>query len=285
VLATFGVVETTEALRILALGLLILLPLTVTLCVWRVPVVPDKSRTRVDIRQGFAAIRQNRPFLRLIAAFLINGWANGLPATLFVLFVTHVLVAPDMVGPLLLLYFLSGVVAIPGWVWLSRRISKHRVWVGSMTLACTTFVWVPLLGAGDIWLFAVVCVVSGFAVGADLVLPAAIQADVVDVDTADTGEQRTGLYFALWSLATKLSLALAAGVAFPLLAIVGFQADTAPGTESLNTSGSLFAVSMLYAGLPVILKLPALVLMWKFPLSREAQEDLQARISATVRSS
>ena len=282
VLAALGVIGTAAALEILALGLVILLPLTVALCLWRVPSPPDKSRQRVALGAGLRAIGANKSFVRLVSAYLINGWANGLPATLFVLFVTHVLVAPEMVGPLLFLYFLSGVLAIPGWVWLSRRWSKHRVWVGSMTLACATFIWVPFLGAGDVLWFAVICVLSGFAVGADLVLPAAIQADVVDVDTADTGEQRTGLYFALWSLATKLSLALAAGVAFPLLAFVGFQADTVPGLDSTNTNGSLFAVSMLYAGLPMILKLPALVLIWNFPLSREAQEDLQARISAAA---
>lgn len=285
VLAAMGVIGTAAALEILAVALLVLLPATVVVCLWRVPTPADRSRTRVNLKDGIAAIRRNKAFARLISAYLINGWANGLPATLFVLFVTHVLVAPEMVGPLLFLYFLSGVLAIPGWVWLAGKFGKHRVWVGSMTLACLTFIWVPLLGAGDVWLFAIVCILSGFAVGADLVLPASIQADVVDVDTADTGEQRTGLYFALWSLATKLSLALAAGVAFPLLALAGFQADTVPGSESTNASGSLFAVSMLYAGLPVILKLPALVLMWKFPLSREAQEDLQTRISAVVPSS
>lgn len=285
VLAALGVIGTAAALEILALGLVVLLPLTVALCLWRVPSPADKSRQRVALGTGLRAIGANKSFVRLVSAYLINGWANGLPATLFVLFVTHVLVAPEMVGPLLFLYFLSGVLAIPGWVWLSRKWSKHRVWVCSMTLACVTFLWVPFLGAGDVLWFAVICVLSGFAVGADLVLPAAIQADVVDVDTADTGEQRTGLYFALWSLATKLSLALAAGVAFPLLAFVGFQADTLPGLDSTNTIGSLFAVSMLYAGLPVILKLPALVLMWNFPLSREAQEDLQARISVAAASS
>ena len=40
-------------------------------------------------------------------------------------------------------------------------------------------------------------------------LPPAIQADVIDVDTAASGEQRSGLYFATWGLATKLALALA----------------------------------------------------------------------------
>ena len=37
------------------------------------------------------------------------------------------------------------------------------------------------------------------------------QADVIDVDTASSGEQRSGLYFATWSLATKVSLAAGVG--------------------------------------------------------------------------
>ncbi len=282
VLAAFGLTGTGDAMRVLAIALIVLLPLTVALCVWRVPVPRNRSYRRVPLAAGLKALRDNKTFLRLISAFLINGWANGLPASLFVLYVTHVLAEPAMVGPLLFVYFLSGVVAIPGWMWLARRWNKHRTWVGSMLLACATFIWVPFIGAGDVMWFGLVCIFSGFAVGADLVLPAAIQADVVDVDTAQTGEQRTGLYFALWSLATKLSLALAAGVAFPLLALAGFQADAIPGSATGNSSDSLFAVSMLYAGLPVILKLPALVLMWRFPLSREMQEGLQAKIAAAA---
>ena len=270
-----------DALHGLAIALLVLVPLTVLLALWRVPRERDRGHARIRLRDGLKVLRGNKAFTRLISAFLINGWANGLPASLFVLFVTHVLVAPEMVGPLLFAYFLSGVIAIPGWVALSRRFGKHRVWVGSMTLACATFLWVPFLGAGDIWTFGLIVVLSGFAVGADLVLPAAIQADVVDVDTAETGEQRTGLYFALWSLATKLSLALAAGIAFPLLEFAGFRADLAPGADG-NTPSSLFALSMIYAGLPVILKLPALVLMWNFPLSRDAQGELRKTIDTAA---
>jgi len=285
VLDALGIGGLTQSLRVLAVALIILLPLATAVCLWRVPAPRNYSVQRVRLREGLAAIRHNKAFARLIAAFLINGWANGLPASLFVLYVTHVLVAPQMVGTLLFVYFLAGMVAIPGWLWLARRWNKHQAWVTSMLLACVTFIWVPFLGAGDVMLFALICVVSGFAVGGDLILPGAIQADVVDVDTAQTGEQRTGLYFAMWSLATKLSLALAAGIAFPLLALFGFQADTAPGPESANGSGSLFAVSMLYAGLPVILKLPALVLMWNFPLSRDVQARLRAKIAGAAPSS
>ncbi len=62
---------------------------------------------------------------------------------------------------------------------------------------------------------------TGFALGADLMLPPSIQADVVDVDTAASGEQRSGLYFRALALAQKAALALAVGIAFPLLAWSG----------------------------------------------------------------
>ena len=76
-------------------------------------------------------------------------------------------------------------------------------------------------------------------------------------------------------------MALAAGIAFPLLEFAGFRADLAPGADG-NTPSSLFALSMLYAGLPVILKLPALVLMWNFPLSRDAQGELRKTIDTAA---
>ena len=55
----------------------------------------------------------NGPFMRLIAAYFINGLANGIPATLFLYFVSQMLGAPDMRGPLLFLYFLAGLVGVP----------------------------------------------------------------------------------------------------------------------------------------------------------------------------
>jgi Na+/melibiose symporter-like transporter len=111
------------------------------------------------------------------------------------------------------------------------------------------------------------------ALGADLVLPPAIQADVIDVDTAATGEQRSGLYFAAWGLATKLALALAVGVAFPLLGATGF--DPAAG---LRTDSGLAMLGFLYAGLPIVLKIGAAALMWHFPIDEKMQAGLRDQI-------
>ena len=214
-------------------------------------------------------------FLRLLAAFVLNGFANGLPATLFLFFVARVLEAPQMQGPFLFLYFLCGVAGVPLWLAVSRRFGKHRTWSVAMLGACAIFITVPLLGPGDLWGFAAICVLTGLALGADLALPSSIQADVIDVDTVSSGARCSGLYFALWGLATKLSLALAVGLAFPVLELAGFRTDaTGGGAAGL---GMLVA---LYAIVPVGLKLAAIALMWRFPLDAVEHARLSEKIAA-----
>lgn len=89
-----------------------------------------------------------------------------------------------------------------------------------MLWASAMFVWTPFLGEGDLLAFTIICGPSGLSLGADMALPASIQADVVDLNSETSGQQRTGLFFALWSMATKLWLALAIGIAFPLLDLI-----------------------------------------------------------------
>lgn len=263
---------------VIAATVLVLLPLTV---LWTALAVPDSevpARTPQPPAGGSrGSILDNGPFLRLIAAYLINATANGLPATLFILFVTHVIGAGDSYGQLLFAYFLSGLLAIPIWMFVSFQFGKHRTWVVAMLWACAVFIWTPfVVGEGDVTLFLIISILSGIGVGADLVLPASMQADVVDLDRLERGEQRTGLFFALWGVATKLALALAAAIAFLTLSLVGFDATAEPVTG--NTPFALQTLALLYAGLPVVLKLIATALMWSFPLDAARQREIRTRI-------
>jgi Na+/melibiose symporter-like transporter len=264
------------ALAVLVIGLMV--PTIAWLAI-RVPEPRPLTHARVPLREGLAAIAANAPFRRLIVAYLVNAFANGLPATLFLLFVSHVIGAADAYGPLLLAYFVAGLAAVPFWSWLARRLGKHRTWVVAMTIACGAFAFTPfVVGEGDVVPFLIISIVSGVGFGADLILPSAIQADVVDVDTRISGEQRTGLFFALWGIATKLSFALAAA-SLPILDAAGFDADafTADG-RSANGADALFVLTMLYAAVPIAMKLIAMAMMWNFPLDAARQREIRAEI-------
>ena len=265
-----------ETMRLIAWGFTLTLPLFVALALWRVPDAPARRASgSFSLRQGFRLLVGNKPFGRLIGAYFLNGVANGLPASLFLLFIGHVLRPESEVwqAVLLLTYFLSAVAAVPIWLRLSYRFGKHRTWIFSIVWACLVFVWVPLLGEGDVWWFLLITVLSGVSLGADQALPSSMQADVIDLDRLKSRRQRAGLYFALWGMANKLSLALAAGLAFPLLDLFGFD----PQAE-VNDASALFALAALYALLPVAFKLASIWTVAGFPIGPQTQARIQRLI-------
>lgn len=223
------------------------------------PAVSAPSDTSVfgSLRVALA----NRRFRHLLAVFVLGGVAASIPATLVLFFVDDVLGAEDMAGAFLAVYFLAGAAGMLFWVRLAKSIGKKNAWFASMVLAIVAFVWAFTLGPGDTIAFLVICALSGLALGADLAIPPSILADVIDWGRGGAGPAQEGGYFGLWSLVTKLNLALAAGIALPLLPLAGYQ----PGGP--NDAAALTALAAAYALIPCVLKALAAGLLMAAPLA------------------
>lgn len=206
--------------------------------------------------QASRIVLRDAAFRRLLLVFLANGIASALPATLFLFFVADVLRVESASGPLLALYFVAGAASLTLWVRFAARCGRVATWLAAMLLSIAAFAGASLLGAGDLWPFAVICLVSGLALGADLALPAAIAADI--------GERmhQAGACFGLWNFVAKLNLALAAGLALPLLAALGYR----PGQDT-----GLAALVFAYALLPLAFKAVAAWLLWRWRSTLEIE--------------
>jgi Na+/melibiose symporter-like transporter len=194
-------------------------------------------------------------FRRLLAVFMLNGIASAIPATLVLFFIQDRLQSPPAQEPMFLAaYFVCAALSIPLWLRAVARWGLARTWLAGMLLAITVFVWTAFLGAGDALPFLVVCALSGVALGTDLALPSALLAGVVAAE-GDSG-QHEGAYFGWWNFATKLNLALAAGLALPLLGWLGY-------TPGIRSADGLQTLGLAYAVLPCGLKLlAAAALYW-----------------------
>jgi Na+/melibiose symporter-like transporter len=198
-----------------------------------------------DIWQPF----RRRAFRRLLVVFVLNGIASAVPATLVLFFVQDRLQAPkEIESAVLAVYFLCAALSIPVWLRVVARLGLARSWLLGMLLAVAAFVGATQLGPGDTTAFLVVCALSGLALGTDLALPGALLAGVI-ADSGDRGRSE-GAYFGWWNFATKLNLALAAGLALPLLGLFGH----APGVRDAQ---ALQALTIAYCLLPCVLKLAA----------------------------
>lgn len=194
------------------------------------------------------------PFRKLMAVFVLNGIASAIPATLVVLFMTDRLGASaQWQAALLTTYFACAALGLPLWMRGVRRWGLAPTWATGMVLAVLAFAATASLGTGDMWAFAVICALSGLTLGADLALPSALLAKVLD-DHPPAHAHR-GVYVGWWALAAKLNLALAAGLALPLLGLWGYQ----PGGADPQ---GLTALSLAYSSLPGVLKLAAALLLY-----------------------
>lgn len=133
-----------------------------------------------------------------------------------------------------------------------------------MVLAIGSFVWVFLLDAGDGIAFGVICAASGAALGAELALPPALLADGLAEgwrnSTPGTPAIGAGTYFGVWNFVTKFNLALAAGIALPLVSLGGYKV----GAGDTTTSAGLPALAAIYALLPAAIKAISLILLWRW---------------------
>ena len=231
----------------------------------------DKNNI-LNIFEIFISLKKQKLMRKLLFSHFINGLANGLPPALFVFYVNSVLKSPEFTGILLFLYFLGALVGVPLWIFISNKLDKHRVWCYAMVYSCFIFIFVLFLEEYDLIFFAIICILSGLALSADLAIPSSIQADIIDLEYLKTGKRLTGQFFAFWGLVSKAAIAISTGVALILLDIIGFNSD------ENNGKNVLFAVSFIYAGLPIILKILSIYLMWNFKLDKKTHSEILEKI-------
>lgn len=254
--------------RVQALVLCFVLLLVVALlALARAPAPPPRALagTRLSLAGAISTpwrhCLRNQRYRWLLGIFAVNGIASALPATLLLFFAGDVLGAPERVPVFLLTYFAAAALVMPVWMRIGARFGPAPAWLAGMGIAVLGFVWAMGLGQGDGAAFMVVCALTGFALGADLAMPPALLAGVIEA-SGDRGRHE-GLYFGVWNTVTKLVLAGAAGLGLPMLAVLGYE----PGNPGSVVGGLVFA----YAGLPCLIKIAAGLLLVASPAWREAR--------------
>jgi len=168
----------------------------------------------------------------------------------------------------------AGLLGLPFWMAISKRFGKHRAWIGGLLFVTAFSPMYLFLGPGDFWYMVPFAVISAFGTGSFMALPNAMKADVIDIDTARTGENRAAMFFSAWSLTSKAASSLGGSLGLWALALVGFDATLGPA----NSADALMGLKLVYVFLPAIIFVTAGIIIWKYPLNKERQERIRAAI-------
>ena len=265
-----------NALFGVALAVLLLMPIMTAPAILFVQEAPPRATAHTSIGwvQGLRIVWRNGPFRRLVVCFLFFVIAINMTASMSFFFVRRVMEEPfERYALYILAYYLASTAAIPAWFAISRKIGKHRTVVLGIGWLSLWSASIPLLGPDQLDIFLVLMLLKGSAVGSLVFLPTSMAADIVDLDTLRTRQQRTGLYFSLWGMVNKGAAALGIFIATSSVAWFGFD----PASDA-NTDTAKLALACMYSVIPAGIACIALPVLWNYPLTHERQERMRAHI-------
>ena len=249
--ALLGAQTSRETVLLMGIFIMITCPLCGLITLLGTPKeqVPKPSAAQLDIKEALSFIVSSSNLRKiLLIGILSAGFLPGITGGLYVDTMTHVFKLGEYRNTLLLIYFLSAVCSIPFWLWLSKKLGKHRalavaLFYGTIMLSGSFF-----MPRGDFWWMFWGLICYGTVYGCAPFLSRSLMADFADQDEIATQQKRTGLCYSLLNMIDKLGLA-AAGVVFIALDFIGFDSkiDNSPENPQYAVSTLCCAFVLLYA--------------------------------------
>jgi len=231
---------------------------------------------RPDLRGMLDSVRANKPFWRYLLSFVLSGLGIGALALNFTFYDGYLKVG-KWFPYLMTIFSATMVISIPFWVWVATRITKHKAYTISMIIGgCAPLGWLffdpdktpqsTILAYGVVVVFLI-----GLGVGCNFITTASILADVADYGAMKTGVRRMASYFAFYLLTNKVAIAVGSGLAFMAVGAFGYN----PKVGVINTHAAKMGLLLVVSVIPAMLKVPAGLIMWWYPLTPKRHEIVQ----------
>ena len=254
----------------------LLMPLGILLTVLLVPHgVPQLQKAGESAwRTLLQSVRQCRPLWRYVAVISCWGLGQGAFMSLIYIYIADHLKMGEKFPFLMIAYFITQLLAMPVWMRWLRHLERHQAWSLSLAvniLASWAIIWLPV-GHESFYPALLIVFVTAFFNAPSNFLPTAILGDVIDYNSLKTGTNKAANFYALNTMAIKITMALGTGAAFGVLAAGGYQVGKP------NDSTAYWGLIAAYLGIATVMHLVAAALAWTFPLTRRGHDIVRRRI-------
>jgi GPH family glycoside/pentoside/hexuronide:cation symporter len=233
-----------------------------------------ESKTEPNPFKSMGAALRNKPFVWLCGTYLVINLSFAFIKILMVYYIQYQLLMASQTTLVMGLMLVCVTISLPFWQWLSRKMDKGPAYGLGMAVGALAVVLTFFLPHHSTWLIYLVSVLAGFGFSAQWIFPWAMVADVADYDRLETGQQRSGMYYGVWGLATKISEALALAAVGWILTGFGYV----PNIE--QTPHALLGIRLFFGLIPAAIIFVALPLLFKYPITRKTHSVVRARLES-----
>lgn len=238
------------------------------------PPAPPPSPSRSTLRRDMVLAARDPLLRKVLTSDFAVTLGQLIRSSLFVFFVSAYMGRPDLAAGLFLLQFVFGVFAGPIWLRIGYRLGKHRAAIAGELVQVAINLALLFIVPSALPLLVGLTIAQGLAQGSGNLMLRSMVADIADKQRLESGEDRTGLLFSIFSLTGKAATAVAVGVALPLVGLLGFK----PGAA--NSAEALLALKLVFALGPALAHLASAWLISGFSLDAASHADIRRQLDS-----
>ena len=262
---------------------LVIFPVSIFFLVSRVPESTDANdaqspdQEKLTISLVLDLVRKNPPFLYYLVCQTFIGLGVGMYSAHAFLYYDTYLRIGDKVSAIGLSLSVLAILAAPFWLKVAQRLGdKRRLMAVCGFLAMSINIPLAFLNPGE-YTFAIYLALTSFAVlaagGIGIANPS-IFGDVIDYGTWRLKHVSAATYTSVWSVLFKLERSTAAGLAFLLVGLFGYD----PSSDS-NTPTAILGLKLVHLILPAIFMTLGTVMYIRFPITPRRQATIRKRLT------
>ena len=263
------------ALAVIGVVLAVVGPAAVLATIALVPRGETATTEPPKLTELWGSVRGSKPFQVFILMYAFIGIASGVSGVVSFMYISSYLQIGNRFTELFLPATILGPLMIPVWTLLLRRFDKYKVTAIAFTLyACIMPLgWFVSPGPASFMpMLIIFCGLSLFYPLLMISMPTML-GDIIDLDELETGKNRAAQFSAFLVLVAKASAAVGGPLALLVIGAYGFQP-----AASTNSETALLGLRLTSNWLPVLLVLPGLYLLWRFPMSDARHAEIKAQL-------
>ena len=241
--------------------------------------IREPNHPAVTERRGFFnsytdALR-SRVFLLSTVPWMLHTLGVSIIQGALLFFYKYVIGREGFFQLALLALLASSLFFIPFWVKVSRLKGKRFAYNAGMAwMSGAILLFFLFAPTSPPWFSVVLMGVAGFGFATHYVMPHSILPDSVEVDYADSGIRREGVFYSLFTFGSKVAQAVALGISGWALDLAGYLPEQPQG------EGAILAIRLLCGPIPMLFIMAGIAVLSFYPVTREYYEGVLQRIRA-----
>jgi GPH family glycoside/pentoside/hexuronide:cation symporter len=234
--------------------------------------VQSKREKKYTLRTILKVIGANPPFIILSFGMILHLVALGIVAAMVNYFFKYTMDNEPFATIAFLCIFVPAALALPLWVFVSKKLSKKAAFNLGMGLLALALFAIYFIRELNLLFLIPAFVAAGVGISTNFFSPWAMIPDTVEYGQWKTGFRREGVLYGFFFFGQKLASALAGFISGQGLGLIDFVPN------EVQTIETLYGIRVLTTFIPIAFIILGIIIISFYPISEEKHKKLVSEI-------